>query len=191
MKNNDAPDLIIDQIRKGGQARAKGITALYRYYAQPIKQYFINRGASKELAEDLVQEVFVTVIRKIDDYKGEGAFSAWLWAIARNSAIDEHRKESRRPPYSNDEPVDFDNLPSEASSESEALNDCVREAFNCFAKEHTERAQALSLHALHGWKIEDVATFLGRTHAATREYLSQCRKRLSPFLAQCQEFIMP
>ena len=190
--NNDHSDSgALQLIRQGGSARAKGIATLYRSYAPAMKHFFINRGATQASAEDLAQEVFIQVIRKIDDYRGDGALSAWLWSIARNCAISEHRKANSRPPSANDEADDFDQLPAQSQSSNDALNDCVRQAFHSFAKTHSDRAHTLSLHAFHGWNIEDVATFLGRTRAATREYLSQCRKKLSPFLQRCQEFIHP
>ena len=54
-----------------------------------------------------------------------------------------------------------------------------------------EQAQALTLIAFYGWDIEEISRFLGRTQGATREYLSQSRKKLRPFLEPCHEYLAP
>src|SRR5262249_8353379 len=44
-------------------------------------------------AEDLTQEIFVKVYQSLDRYRaGDGSFTAWLMAVARNQAIDQYRR---------------------------------------------------------------------------------------------------
>lgn len=47
-------------------------------------------------AEDLVQEIFIIVYRKLDTFRGDCSFSTWLYRLSRNRAIDGRRR--RRPP---------------------------------------------------------------------------------------------
>lgn len=180
-------------IRAGGKQRAEGITLLYRKYVPHIKRFFIRQGQSKENAEDMLQDLFVQVVRNIESYRHEGAFSAWIWTIARNKLISEYRK-SR----SQLSEIEFDeNLIEDVSTnptsglEQQTLQSCVRVAFERFSQQYYERAHALTLLTVYGWTIEEMSSFLGRTEAATREYLSQSRKKLRPFLKPCLALLKP
>ena len=58
----------------------------------------IKLGAGEALAEDLVQETFVSVWRKAALYSNQrGAASTWIFTIARNLRIDQLRRQSNRP----------------------------------------------------------------------------------------------
>lgn len=181
------------QIRTGGKQRAEGISTLYRKYAPQMKRYFMRQGKSLAQAEDLLQDVFVQVVRAIDSYRDEGSFSAWLWTIARNRLFSEFRRSGNQ---ANE--MEFDenliedvSIDSAHNSDREALQKCVHEAFERFSLQHHERAHALTLFAIYGWTIEEMSSFLDRTVAATREYLSQSRKKLRPFLKPCFDFLTP
>jgi DNA-directed RNA polymerase specialized sigma24 family protein len=81
-------------------------------------------------------------------------------------------------------------VPQDSLPEPE-LVDCVRRAFQDFATAHPERAQALGLVAFEGWTAHELATYLGRTYGATREYVSQCRTHLRPYLVRrCGDYVL-
>ena len=193
-ENKINPDLLsVKLIRYGGEKRQEGISQLYQKYASPIKNYYLKRGVVLEQAEDLLQEVFIQIIRKIDSYHSEGSFSAWIWTIARNIFISDIRKSSNKHIIENLE----ENLETGVSAISpidlveNEYQQCVQNAFKGFSLDHKERAHALTLSALYGWNIEEMSGYLGRTRAATREYLSQCRKKLQPFMKLCHEYLRP
>ena len=54
-------------------------------------------------AEDVCQEVFVKVYRKLDSFQGESAFFTWLYRIAVNTATDWMAKRKRRPVHLSDD----------------------------------------------------------------------------------------
>src|SRR4051812_40918795 len=67
---------------------------LYRYYLSPVYRYLRLRTASDEEAADLTQQVFLRALAALPDYRSKGLpFSAWLFRIARNAAIDAHRRQ--------------------------------------------------------------------------------------------------
>ncbi len=64
---------------------------LIERYERPLR-YFINRLLdNSELTEDIFQDTWLTVIRRIHGLKEIDAFPAWLYRIARNKVYQQHR----------------------------------------------------------------------------------------------------
>lgn len=78
----DLPSLI--ESAQSGDVGA--ISELYDRYAGMILRYLFVRVYEPELAQDLTQEVFIKVIKSIDqfEYRGEKSFLGWLYTIASN-----------------------------------------------------------------------------------------------------------
>ena len=77
---------------------------MFDHYAPRVKAYLSRLGASDSLAEDLVQEVMLTVWRKAGSYDASKAgVGTWIFTIARNLRIDALRRE-RRPALDPDDP---------------------------------------------------------------------------------------
>ena len=81
-------------IKKGGTAQEKGISNLFRRYYPLFFRFYRKNGFSEANSEDLVQDVFVKIINKIDTYKEDCPLSAWMFTIARNTGHSKHRKKT-------------------------------------------------------------------------------------------------
>lgn len=75
----------------------RAFAALLDRYGQPISSLCYASTLDRSEAEDLTQEIFLTVWRKLGGFRGESAFSTWLFAIARNACIDHSRRRAARP----------------------------------------------------------------------------------------------
>ena len=180
------------KIQAGGRGLGEGTTELYKAYRRPFLAYFQRNSMDPAQAEDLLQEVFINVVRRASEFRAESSVSTWLWTIARNKLIDHAR--AKRPEVNLDEEgwaAVENNLAHEVPDNTghHNLDECVSKAFQVFANQAPDRAEALRRLTLDGWSIEQVAVFLGRTPGATREYLSQCRKKFKSFLEPCKEFM--
>lgn len=72
--------------------------ALFEHYGPRIKAVMLKAGADQQMAEDLVQDVMLSVWRKARLYAPErGAVSTWIYTIARNARIDKLRRGSSKP----------------------------------------------------------------------------------------------
>lgn len=180
----------LNKIRQGGQARTDGVSQLYRGYARRFLSYFMKHRVPREQAEDLAQDVFVSIVRHAESFRGETRIDAWMWAIARNALIDHFRRARPEDPFEEDDLVRIAEAQSDPPRDAGGgLEDCVRKAYTAFAESHADRAEILARVAFEGWSIEDVAAVLKRTPGATREYLSQCRKKLKVFLEPCRDYL--
>lgn len=70
------------------------------------------------------------------------------------------------------------------------IEECVAQGIEEFSANEPERADAL-LMQIDGIPIKQIAHYLKRTETATKEYLSQCKKKLKPFVSTCFDLLQP
>jgi len=66
---------------------------LYEKYHQDVFQFLFYLVKNREQAEDLVQEVYIRVLKSYGKFEGKSSAKTWLFSIARNVAIDSFRKQ--------------------------------------------------------------------------------------------------
>lgn len=179
------------RVTMGGKAAEQGMEQLFRLYAARIKGFFRRHRMSDEEAADLLQETFIKVYRSAGKFQGNSKVSTWIWTIARNCMLD-HLRSNKTHESLDDLLEDGDSVEALAVQGHEDhahIQDCVQRGFIAFANLFPERAHAMRLAAFEGWDMEELSKFLSRTPAATREYISQCRKKLSPFLEHCRDWL--
>ncbi len=79
---------------KNGDVDKLGL--LYERHKKTLFGFFYNLGNNPSVSEDLVQNVFVRVLKYRTSYSGEGSFAAWMYRMARNVNYDYHKKVSRQ-----------------------------------------------------------------------------------------------
>lgn len=82
---------IVEQLQAGVD-REEAFRSLFDIYYRLVVRFFQGRGFSHDESQDLTQEVFYGVYRRIGTYRWEAPFAVWLLQIARNTA----RKRRRR-----------------------------------------------------------------------------------------------
>ncbi len=63
-------------------------------YGDLLYQYALPRVNDTSIAEDLVQDTFLSALKGLENYKGEASEKNWLFAILKNKIIDHYRKRS-------------------------------------------------------------------------------------------------
>jgi len=76
-----------------GAGDEAALEALFERYRRPLYAYF-NRMLNHDTmsADDLFQELWIKIIRKLPAYRESGKFSAWLFRIAHNLALEHFRR---------------------------------------------------------------------------------------------------
>lgn len=99
--DRDALDALVQATaQKDRQAFAE----LFEFYAPRVKAYLLRLNSSDSLAEEITQEVMLTIWRKASQFDAEQASaSTWIFRIARNRRIDAARR-ADKPELSPDEP---------------------------------------------------------------------------------------
>jgi RNA polymerase sigma-70 factor (ECF subfamily) len=129
-----------------------------------------------ELSEEIAQETFCTVVRKLDSYTEIGRFESWIYRIAGNKLVDEKRRQKRHAL-----PVDFSTLTALAGSastdEDERSADRLvrlREAMEKLTEAdrrilHLYYVAELSFKQIADLLDEPLGTVLARKHRAIRK----------------------
>jgi RNA polymerase sigma-70 factor, ECF subfamily len=88
-----------DLICRARQRDSAAFDALVEVYSPRLYGYFYRLTGRREDAEDLLQEVFVRVVRMIGRYEHDNRFDAWVFRIATNLVRDRVRRRKRSPRY--------------------------------------------------------------------------------------------
>jgi RNA polymerase sigma-70 factor (ECF subfamily) len=73
---------------------------IFRHFAPRVRAFLLGRQNSPAVADDVVQDVMLTIWRKAESYDpAKAAVSSWIFTIARNRLIDHHRRLVRRTDY--------------------------------------------------------------------------------------------
>ena len=126
MSYRDDPDVRLMLAFQDGDGSA--FDALFRKYSGPIVGYIYRYFGSRDVAEELGQEVFLKVHRYAGDYRPKASFSVWLYKIATNICMNELRKgEYKQRIESMDNPIRSDDgeisreLPDPAAQGADVL----------------------------------------------------------------------
>ena len=91
----DEPGL--DQLlQRAARQDPEALTRLVELYSRRVFGLLYRLTGRRDVAEDLLQETFLRVVRTIEQYEHAGRFEAWLFRIAANLARDRARKLGRR-----------------------------------------------------------------------------------------------
>jgi RNA polymerase sigma-70 factor (ECF subfamily) len=94
--NKSQNDFMFVKQAKAGDVR--GFASLHDLYYQPVFTFVYYRVENRQAAEDITSEVFVAMVKRINQYKDKkGTMLPWLYTIARNLVIDHYRKNGNTP----------------------------------------------------------------------------------------------
>ena len=92
-------------VRSAQQGNADAFAALFDANRARIYALCLRMTSNIAEAEDLTQEAFLQAFRKLNSFRGDSAFSTWLYRIAVNTVLMHFRKEGRRRKISLEEPA--------------------------------------------------------------------------------------
>jgi RNA polymerase sigma-70 factor (ECF subfamily) len=132
--------LLVDIAKVAASQDREAFGRLYGFYAPRVAAYLRRVGARAEQAEDLAQEVLLTVWRRAHQFDPEkAALSTWVYTIARNKRIDALRRE-RHPEWDLDDPtMEGAEAPrGDTHTESELVKDEIKRAIGSLPQEQAE-----------------------------------------------------
>jgi RNA polymerase sigma-70 factor, ECF subfamily len=144
---------------------------LYQKYHHDVFQFLFYMVRNKEHAEDLVQEVYIRVLKSYDHFEGRSSEKTWLFSIARNVAIDFFRKQKgwkqrilEKFDWGAHQTKDEDHIPEEIAVQKEE----IKWVYNCLNQCTVDQRAVIILRYLHDLTITETAIALGWTESKVK-----------------------
>lgn len=186
----------MSDIAAGGRLREEAVEALFHAYERRVVGWLCYKfHLTPHEAEDLWQDVLVSICKSADTFQAGTDARAWIYKIAQNKALDLLKRSSRRHEVADDDASSNDDGGSSLIDRIAALpgtpelDRCVREGFARFAQAHPEMARWIVMADIEEHDIPDIALAMNRTPGATRTRLKNLRKAFRPYIAPCLELL--
>jgi RNA polymerase sigma-70 factor, ECF subfamily len=154
----------------GGDASA--FEQLVARHQRGVYNFLLRSAGNRARAEELLQEVFLRVVRSRARYEAAAKFSTWLYSIARNLSIDESRRARFRGHQSLDAPrrgadgqgasmlsqLPADGVPTDEAAEAPSIRRRLAEAVQTLPEEQRE---VFLLRQLSGLSFREIADTVG------------------------------
>jgi RNA polymerase sigma-70 factor (ECF subfamily) len=146
---------------------------LFDRYHLTLFRYVCRSTGRRDVAEDVVQDVFVRVVRGLESYQSIGRDLAWLFAITRRVLLDRHRAVARRP-----EEMALDSEPRAATNQERSA--VLADAIGRLPEPDRE---PFLLREVGGLTYEEIAVVCDLSLEAVRSRIYRARQQLRRSLA--------
>lgn len=153
---------LVEAVRRGDR---EAFGQLYKNYAPMVHGILLARAPYSEV-HDLVQDVFLLALKKLDTLRDGGAFGGWLAMIARNHAMNFHRR-----------PQPAEELTEEIARE-DAFETKAREILSMIQSLPEAYRETLVLRLVEGMSGEEIAQRTGLKADSVRVNLHRGMKLL-------------
>ncbi|MGA8144309.1 MAG: RNA polymerase sigma factor [Candidatus Acidiferrales bacterium] len=176
-----------DAIRRAQQGDPSAFETLYRLHSRRVYALCLRMAGNVSEAEDLTQETFFTIFRKIQGFRGESAFSTWLHRVTVNTVLMRFRKKK----------VAEDSLDETSDPEDEDIKAPLelggRDLRLSGVIDRVNLQRALNqlspgckvmfvLHDVQGYRHDEIAEIAGCSVGNSKSQLHKARMRLREIL---------
>jgi RNA polymerase sigma-70 factor, ECF subfamily len=166
---------------------ALDFAALYQAWFRPVHRWIRALGGPGVDAEDLAQEVFIVVQRKLAGFDGAN-LAAWLYRIAQLTVRDHRRRAWFRNTFLRSRDVELDDLESLSAGSDERLDRKRKEQrlYRLVNQLNPKWRDSFLLFEIAGLSGEEIARLHGVPPATVRTHLFRARKELVALVAEQQ-----
>lgn len=192
MKTHIPEDSSLDEtIRLAQCGIASAFEQIYRLHCRHVYALCLRMTKDPSEAEDLTQEVFLQLFRKLHTFRGEAAFSSWLYRLTTNLVLMSFRKKKFKA-------TSLDQFCSSGKEDEGAHKDIGGpdpQLAGLFDRINLEAAidelpdgskTMFLLHDVHGYHHSEIAEILGCSAGNSKSQLHRARKRMRHFLRRGQ-----
>lgn len=172
-KNPLSDNSLMLQVKEGDLQK---LGLLFERYKSILFGYFFKLSKDQVIAEDLVQMVFVRVIKYKHAYRGDGSFKTWLFHIARNIHVDNWKRESKLGFKVTDDTV-LDNLYHD-DIEQERKEENIVNLERALSQLTSEKRELIVLAKLKGMRYKEIGILLNLSESNVKIKVFRALKEL-------------
>jgi RNA polymerase sigma-70 factor, ECF subfamily len=183
-------DSDLDLVKRAQRGDADAFASLFHQHKARIYSVCLRMTNNTAEAEDLTQDAFLQVFRKLSTFRGDSALSTWLYRIAVNTVLMHFRKKALRQ-ISLDEPYNQDakTVRREYGSRDDRLIGSVdRIALARAIKELPDGYRTIFLlHEVEGYEHQEIAELLDCSVGNSKSQLHKAKLRIRELLGRTRE----
>jgi len=182
--NNVASNSISDYelAQASGRGDMQAFETIYKRHHRRVYSLCLRMVANATEAEDLTQEVFIQLFRKIGSFRGESAFTTWLHRLTVNHVLMHFRKRGVRLEKTTEE-GEIGEIQDFLQAGAERPRFVDRIALDKAISELPPGYRTVFvLHDVEGFEHEEVANMLGVSVGTSKSQLHKARMRLRELL---------
>ncbi|MDH5648224.1 MAG: RNA polymerase sigma factor RpoE [Gammaproteobacteria bacterium] len=182
MAERQADEILVKRVQQGDKT---AYDLLVRKYQQRVSNLISRYVYDRSEVEDVTQEAFIKAYRALRNFRGDSAFYTWLYRIAVNTAKNFLVSQSRRPPNTDVEATDAENMDlggnmkDIATPEENLLSDEVVNTVRNTIKGLPEDLRvAITLRELEGLSYEEIAQVMDCPIGTVRSRIFRAREAI-------------
>jgi RNA polymerase sigma-70 factor (ECF subfamily) len=178
-----------EAIRRAQAGDAEAFEFLYRMHCRRVYGLCLRMTGNPAEAQDLTQDAFLQLFRKIQSFRSESSFSTWLHRLTVNIVLMRFRRK-RRPEVSLDDPMASDDEANAAPFEMGEPDLRVRGTLdrvmlNRAIEQLPDGYKVMFiLHDIQGYAHEEIAKILGCSIGNSKSQLHKARLRMRELLTR-------
>ncbi|HHU20281.1 MAG TPA: sigma-70 family RNA polymerase sigma factor [Bacilli bacterium] len=160
---------------------------LYDHYHLDLYQYVYYMVKNQHVAEDIVQEVYIKVLKSYQNFRGDSSEKTWLFSIARHTTMDFFRKQQRQKNklasfFNKDQDLarikDHNPLPEEVAE----LNDELQQIYQLLDHCTLDQKNVLILRYIQSLSIHETAQILEWSESKVKTTQHRAIKKLQEMI---------
>jgi RNA polymerase sigma-70 factor (ECF subfamily) len=180
---------LTEAIRLVHQGDGEAFSLIYRSYSELVRRVCLRMLRDSAEAEDAAQDVFLRVFLKINTFRGESAFSSWLYRLTTNVVLMRFRKKKHNWAL----PTEYTSDDAEPGSEIGAPDVRLTGMLGWIdieaAVDSLPRGNkaAFILHDVYGYDHKEIAELLGYSVGNSKSQVHRARRRLRKLLGDAHQ----
>ncbi|MGH9794069.1 MAG: RNA polymerase sigma factor [Candidatus Acidiferrales bacterium] len=175
-----------EAIRRARNGDATAFEYLYRSHSRRVYGVCLRILRNTSDAEDVTQQIFLRVFRKIGTFRGDSAFSTWLHRVTVNAVL-MHMRRKERTETSTDDPEyasQRDKVPREIGSSETSMLGAFdrRNLLRAIRELPCGHKRVFLLHDVLGYRHSEIVDLVGCSIACSKSRVHRARKRMRHLL---------
>ncbi|HKB98559.1 MAG TPA: sigma-70 family RNA polymerase sigma factor [Terriglobales bacterium] len=173
-------------VQRAQRGDEQAFATLFQLHKKRVYSVCLQMTKDVADAEDLTQEAFMQVFRSINSFRGDSAFSTWLYRVAVNTVLMKLRRRKSPPVLSLDEPVSSDSpsLKREVGKDDLNLSGAIDRIALRRAIEELPGGcrQIFDLHEVEGYQHHEIAELLQCSIGNSKSQLHKAKMKMRDLL---------
>lgn len=175
----DLDELTLAAARRGDMHACEKIYRKFHAHAFTMAMRICN---SRELAQDVTQEAFISAFKRIKQYRGDSPFWGWLRRVVVNHAISALRKMPLH------DACELEEYMTPQAGDQTSMDNCM-DLEQALVQLCNEDRMVVWLHDVEGYKHREIAELVGKTESYSKTRLNRARMKLRALISKADTLL--